>query len=186
MKRILFIILLISLSGSVFAQGVVYNDVKFNGDDLLISLSAVNVKTNDIVEAIKRGLEGHIEYTVQIVSDPLLPLMPKEVMRSVTVKRKVKFDFFNKAYVITRSNTAEFYYSDQLLIDELFSDVEIAVRKGYSLRKSNYRIRAKVSFSSVKLYFPLNLIFHYIVGIWDFDTGWVYGPKLAGVPYGHM
>ncbi len=26
---------------------------------------------------------------------------------------------------------------------------------------------------SVELYFPMNLIFKYLVGFWDFDTGWV-------------
>ncbi len=43
-----------------------------------------------LLKTLKRGLEGQVEYTVQIVEDPLLPLMPKEVIKSITVKEKSK------------------------------------------------------------------------------------------------
>ena len=102
------------------------------------------------------------------------------------IKKNLEFlglNFFKKAYIVSRSHVPTLYYSDESIIEELFNNQQIVIDNAYALRKSNYSIRIRVSFSSVKLYFPLNLIFNYIVGIWDFDTDWEYGPKLVGIPY---
>lgn len=183
MKQLIITILVLLYSGSVFAQDIIFGNVNFNSNNLNVFFSVTDVKTNDIVEALKRGLEGQVEYTVQIVEDPLLPLMPKEIIKTITVKRKVKFDFFNKSYIVSQAKVPTFFYSDESLIDELFFNRLIVIGDGFKYRKSNYLIRIRVSFTSVQLYFPLNIIFNYVVGIWDFDTGWQYGPKLVGIPY---
>ncbi len=183
MKKLIITILLLLHSSTVFAQDIIFGNVHFNANNLNVLFSVTDVKTNDIIEALKRGLEGQIEYTVQIVDDPLLPLMPREIIKSVTVKKKVKFDFFNKAYVVSQAKVPTFFYSDESLIDELFFNRLLIIEEGFKFRKSNYVIRVRVTFTSVKLYFPLNIIFNYVVGIWDFDTGWHYGPKLVGIPY---
>lgn len=183
MKKITITALLLLYSSIVFAQDIIFGNVNFNSNNLNVFFSIADVKTNDIIEALKRGLEGQVEYTVQIVEDPLLPLMPKEVIRSITIRKKVKFDFFNKSYIVSHAKVPTIIYSDESLLDELFINRLIVIEDGFRFRKSNYVIRVRVAFTSVKLYFPLNVIFNYIVGIWDFDTGWQYGPKLVGIPY---
>ncbi len=183
MKKLIITIVLLLNSITVLAQDITFGNVNFNSNNLNVLFSVTDVKTNDIVEALKRGLEGQVEYTVQIVEKSLLPLMPKTIIRSMTVKKKVKFDFFNKSYIVTQAKVPTFFYSDESLIDELFFDRLIVIQEGFKYRKSNYVIRVRVTFTSVKLYFPLNIIFNYVVGIWDFDTGWQYGPKLVGIPY---
>ena len=179
----IIIVIVLMCSHTLFAQNVVYNDVRFDSTKLIVTISITDVKTYDILEALKRGLEGRIEYVVEIVENPVLPLLPKNVIKTITVKKKVKFDFFKKAYIVSRSHVPTLYYSDESIIEELFNNQQIVIDNAYALRKSKYSIRIRVSFSSVKLYFPLNLIFNYIVGIWDFDTDWKYGPKLVGIPY---
>ncbi|MCX8123751.1 MAG: hypothetical protein N3F66_06260 [Spirochaetes bacterium] len=183
MRKLAITVLLLLYANVIFAQDIVFGNVNFNSNNLNVYFSITDVKTNDIIEALKRGLEGQVEYTIQVVEDPLLPLMPKDVVKTITIKKRVKFDFFNKSYIVSQAKVPTIIYSDESLIDELFLNRLIVVEDGYRFRKSNYVIRLRVTFTSVKLYFPLNIIFNYIVGIWDFDTGWQYGPKLIGIPY---
>ncbi|MFW5771294.1 MAG: hypothetical protein ACOCX9_07650, partial [Spirochaetota bacterium] len=42
-------------------------------------------------------------------------------------------------------------------------------------------VRSRVEFTSMKLYFPINYIFEYIIGLWDFNTGWQEGPSLRKI-----
>ena len=181
-KIILALTIIISYPYYIYAEGLVYKDTRFDGNNLLITLSVVNIKEKDIVEALKRGLEGQVTYTVEIVEDSTLPLFPKTIIKSLTVKRKIRFDFFSKAYIVTGSNIPSPYYSEDALLDDVFYSKKIIFENIYQYRKLNYSIRTRVTFTSVKLYFPLNFIFNYVIGIWDFDTGWIYGPKLTILP----
>lgn len=182
-KIILVLLIIISYHCVIYAEDIMYKDTRFNGNNLVLTLSIVKIKEKDIIEALKRGLEGQITYNVEIIEDSALPLFPKTIIKSVTVKRKIRFDFFSKAYIVTGSNPPSLYYSDDALLEDLFFSKKIIIENVYQYRKLNYSIRTRITFTSVKLYFPLNLIFNYVIGIWDFDTGWIYGPKITIVPY---
>ena len=71
------------------------------------------------------------------------------------------------------------FQSENAMLDYFFSlrDYEL---QGLGLNTSEaYVIRAKAELKSVELYFPMNVIFKYLVGFWDFDTGWVNGPPVG-------
>ncbi len=171
--------LAVFLPAGLYAADLNFGSVHMVGDGARVNLSVVSYQRHDILEAMKRGMEIRITYEIQIrrVSGGILA--GDKTVYSRTISRKVKFDFWGKAFQVMEGKKSTVFQSENAMLDYFFSLKEYDLQ-GLGLRgNESYVMRARAELKSVELYFPMNLIFKYIVGFWDFDTGWVNGPPVG-------
>lgn len=132
---------------------------------------------HDIIEAIKRGIETKLKVTIQILKENPFDFIYAKVEHTIEIYRSIKFDFWNRSYVFTEKGTKNTYHNERQMLNDFFSIHKVEIPRAKLAKGKYYRIRARAELSSIELYFPMNLIFKYIVGYWDFDTGWVNGPS---------
>jgi len=70
------------------------------------------------------------------------------------------------------------FQGENAMLDYIFSLRDYELRNIGLKPGEAYVMRARAELKSVELYFPMNVIFKYLVGFWDFDTGWVNGPPV--------
>ena len=163
----------------ILAANLSFGPVNMIGDGAQVNLSVVSYQRHDVIEAMKRGMEIRITYEIQIRRATGGILTGNKTVYSKTITRKVKFDFWGKAFQVMEGKKSTVFQSESAMLDYFFSlrDYEL---QGLGLNTSEaYVIRAKAELKSVELYFPMNVIFKYLVGFWDFDTGWVNGPPVG-------
>ncbi|MGV7928791.1 MAG: DUF4390 domain-containing protein [Spirochaetota bacterium] len=163
----------------VLAANLSFGPVHMIGDGAQVNLSVVSYQRHDVIEAMKRGMEIRIIYEIQIRRAAGGFLAGNKTVYSKTITRKVKFDFWGKAFQVMEGKKSIVFQSESAMLDYFFSlrDYDLP---GLALRGGeSYAMRAKAELKSVELYFPMNLIFKYLVGFWDFDTGWVNGPPVG-------
>ncbi len=131
------------------------------------------------MEAVKRGIEAKVIFQMQILEDRALNIIYKKVVYDKSFNRSLRFDFWSRSYVITERGKKSQYNSIAETMNSFFTVAKIEVPEHKIHRGSSYRIRARARLESVELYFPLNYIFKYVVGYWDFDTGWIGGPAIV-------
>ncbi len=172
----------------LFTSVVGAAEIKFNRLDaengkIFLSFSIVSYKKKDIIEALKRGIELKLLYDIEIVRKSSYMLFGNKVVIRKSIRRSVKYDYWNKAFVIREKGNRVLFHSENSLLDSIFTVKRFLIEKKPLLGKGgrNYSLRVNAQLKSVKLYFPMNFVFKYIIGIWDFKTGWVVGPPLNGV-----
>jgi hypothetical protein len=170
---------LLSIPGG--AAGVKYESISFNENDLVIQFSTTKFHRNDLAEAVKRGIEGKVIYSFEIVEDPALPLLKKKVLLRRRITRNVKYDFFKQAFVVYEGDIPHYLYNNDSFLSDLFYSHIFVLKDVKRYRDRDCYVRSRVEFTSMKLYFPINYIFEYIIGLWDFNTGWQDGPSLQSI-----
>lgn len=178
---------------SVFVISVLYTsivdaaEIKFDrlnkeNGKIFLSFSITSYKRRDVIEALKRGIELRVQYDIEIVRKPSFILFGNTVVVRKSIRRSVKYDYWNKAFVIREKGNKVLFHSENSLLDSIFTVKGFLIEKKPLLgRGRNFTLRVKAQLKSVKLYFPMNFVFKYIIGIWDFETGWVVGPPLINV-----
>lgn len=148
-------------------------------DRRFLELSVHSYQGPDILEAVKRGIEAKVTITVEIVREGALDFVFSRAVRSATIKRSLRYDYWNRAYVIAESGKKTQFHGEGAMFQHLFRVARYDLPGGEPGAGNAFRVRARAELKSVELYFPMNYIFKYIVGYWDFDTGWVNGPRVA-------
>ncbi|HPA72385.1 MAG TPA: DUF4390 domain-containing protein [Spirochaetota bacterium] len=156
-----------------------FGQIITEGDRRFLELSVHFYQGTDILEAVKRGIEAKVTITVQIVREGALDFVFSSVASSATIKRSLRYDYWNRAYVIAESGKKTQFHGESAMFQHLFRVARYDLPGGEPGAGNAYRVRARAELKSVELYFPMNYIFRYIVGYWDFDTGWVNGPRVA-------
>lgn len=172
-------VLALLIPSSLCAASLSFGQVRMFGDGIHVNLAVGSYQRHDIIEAMKRGMEVKLVYEIQIRHASRGFLAGNKTVHSRTIARKVKFDFWGKAFQVMEGKRSVVFQSENAMLDYFFSlrDYEI---QGVRLDKNeDYTIRARAELKSVELYFPMNVIFKYLVGFWDFDTGWVNGPPVG-------
>ena len=172
-------VLAVFIPSCLYAASLSFGTVRMFGDGMQVNLAVGSYQRHDIIEAMKRGMEVKLVYEIQIRRASGGLLTGNRTVYSRTITRKVKFDFWGKAFQVMDGKRSVVFQSENAMLDYFFSlrDYELP---GLALRGGeSYAMRAKVELKSVELYFPMNLIFKYLVGFWDFDTGWVNGPPVG-------
>lgn len=180
-KTALFVIffILVTVPG-VRAADIVFSRLRISNDSIILNFSIQNYQRKDIVEAIKRGIEVRVLYHIEVIKKTALGLFEDRII-SRTMHRSVKYDFWKRAYLVkSRSKTVQFH-GEQAMLDALFVAQNINLGGVGQLARKDHVLRVKAEVSSIQLYFPMNYIFKYIIGIWDFNTGWKSGPPLQGL-----
>ncbi len=185
--RVLPLVILSLLAADVFAGPELYGaDLKIGpvvkqSDRIFLSFRIVAYPKNDIVEAIRRGIVVKISYEVEVIKGSLIDFFVKDTVVRRRIKRSVKYDYWNKAFLIEEGRKKTICHNEEAMFRAFFEvqDMEMilpAISEG-----DRYYLRYRAVLKSVDMYFPMNYIFKYIVGIWDFDTGWIKGPSLDEV-----
>ena len=152
-------------------------EIIIENDRRFLELSVHSYQGPEIIEAVKRGIEARVTFKIQVVREGILDLIYTRVLHSSTLKRSLRYDYWNRSYVITEDGKKTQYHNEKAMFAHLFRVSRLKV-PGEPPGDGEYRIRARAELKSVELYFPMNYIFKYIAGHWDFDTGWVKGPAL--------
>lgn len=173
---------LLLFQGNLSAAELLLGDLISENDRRFLELTVTGYQEADILEAIKRGIEAKITFTLQIVKEGPMDFVYTRSVRTVLINRSVKFDFWNRSFVLSEKGTKATFHNERAMLNAFFTVHRWEIpSKGLSTGQ-RYRIRARAELTSVELYFPMNLIFKYIVGYWDFDTGWIGGPSFIVQP----
>jgi hypothetical protein len=167
------------LTALAHAADITFYRLSIKESDVFASFSVVSYKRKDIIEAIKRGLEGKVYYTIEVVEGSSFSLLGSRTVLRVNIKRSVKYDYWNKAFLVREVQKDTLCYSENALFDLLFSVKNVRLGKVSRLMNKNYKLQVRAELKSLHLYFPMNYVFKYVIGIWDFDTGWEIGPPLT-------
>jgi hypothetical protein len=151
------------------------------GDRRYLELAVTSYQGADILEAVRRGIEAKVSITMQLVKESALDYIYSRVVYSKTVRRSLRWDYWNRSFVITEAGKKTQYHNENAMFAHLFRVSQSEIPGRALAPGGSYLVRARAELKSVELYFPMNYIFKYIVGYWDFDTGWVYGPGVSPV-----
>ncbi|MCX7677649.1 MAG: DUF4390 domain-containing protein [Spirochaetes bacterium] len=167
----------ISITSRAFATQLRMSNIFVENERRFIDIAIIKYAESDIIEAIKRGIETKLTITIQIIKVNPFDFIYSKTVHSIEIHRSMKFDFWNRSYIISEKGTKSTYHNERQLLNDFFSVFKFEIPSAKLLKGKPYRVRARAELSSIELYFPMNLIFKYIVGYWDFDTGWVNGPS---------
>lgn len=173
-RKILVAILALALSAAnALAGEIQFESLKVFEDKYRVSFSVTSYQRREIIDAIKRGMEVRIIYDLQIFRAPGMFFLGNRVVYDRTILRSVKFDFWSKSYQVKEGQKKTAFQSENSMLDYFFSvrDYELGGAAATAIGGS-YSLRVRAELKTVDLYFPMNLIFKYLVGFWDFNTGW--------------
>jgi hypothetical protein len=178
-NKILIIMLIITVYASpIYPADIQIGQIKDENGKLMINFSIASFQRNDIIEAIKRGITVKITYNIEIVRTSTFDMFFTDVIIEKKIKRSVKYDYWNRCFLVNEGNKKILYHSEEAMLNYIFNVNNFEIADSMAMKGKDYYIRFKAVLKSIELYFPMNYIFRYIVGIWDFDTGWVNGPKI--------
>lgn len=163
----------------LMAAELVMGDLISENDRRFLELTVTRYQEADILEAVKRGIEAKISFTLQIVKQSPMDFLYTKAVRTMRIHRSVKFDFWNRSFVLSERGVKATFHNERAMLNAFFTVHRWEIPSKGLEKGQHYRIRARAELSSVELYFPMNLIFKYIVGYWDFNTGWVGGPSFT-------
>ena len=178
-KTVLFLLMILIAPSGLFAAGLTIGNITQENGKRYLRLSAHSYQGTEIMEAVKRGIEAKVFFQMQIIENRALNIIYNKVVYDKTYNRSLRFDFWSRSYVVSERGKKSQYNSITETLNNFFTLEKIEIPDHKIHRGSSYRIRARARLVSVELYFPLNYIFQYVVGYWDFDTGWIGGGAIA-------
>jgi len=172
--------LIAALCSPAFSASLQIETLRFEEGSLLASLFVRDYERTDIIEAVRRGIRVNLTYTIEIVEKSALGFLYANTVMKKTIHRSARFDFWNRSYTVREGTTAERNTnSESEMLDMLFTLRDQRIEGALRFRSERFYARFKAEMKSVELYFPMNYIFRYFVGFWDFNTGWVRSPALG-------
>lgn len=175
---ILAALLLLFPARFVSAAEIEYGRAFVDNGRIFINFAVKSYQRNDIIEAIKRGIEVKITYEIEILKENPLDLLIKNIVLSKKVKRSVKYDYWNRAFIIREGKKSQLCNSEDSLLESFFALQDYDLVEASFIKGREYQLRARVTLHSVELFFPINFIFKFVGGLWDFETSWKEGPHL--------
>ncbi len=171
--------LVTALCSPAFSASLQIETLRFEEGSLLASLSVRNYERTDIIEAVRRGIRVNLTYTIEIVEKSALGFLYANTVMKKTIHRSARFDFWNRSYTVREGSAERNTNSESEMLDMLFTLRNQRLDGALRFRSERFYARFKADMKSVELYFPMNYIFRYFVGFWDFNTGWVRSPALG-------
>lgn len=171
--------LIAALCSPAFSASLQIETLRFEEGSLFANLSVRNYARTDIVEAVRRGIRVNLTYTIEIVEKSALGFLYANTVMKKNIHRSARFDFWNRSYTVRDGAIERNTNSESEMIDMLFTVRDQRIDGALRFRSERFYARFKAEMKSVELYFPMNYIFRYFVGFWDFNTGWVSSPALG-------
>jgi hypothetical protein len=184
MKTRLAILLILTAMALQATEAGASVDIQFGSVDMqegkvLVNFAVNGYQRNEIVEAIRRGMEVKLMLYVRVIRAPAVILRSGSILYDRSIIRMVKYDFWNKGFVVSEGLKKNVFQSDNAMLEYFFTVKDRELENFSAARGMKYSLRVKAELHSVDLYFPMNIIFRYLVGFWDFNTGWERGPDIA-------
>ncbi len=168
-----------SLPRPLSAADLQLESASYEGQNLMVNFSVTGYQRSDILEAIRRGIKVKIDYSIEIVEKSPMSFLYKNTVARKSIRRTVRYDFWSHSFILREGVREYATNNEHEMLRSLFQVKNAEIANAALYRNENHYVRMKAELTSIKLYFPMNYIFKYIVGIWDFDTGWVNGPQLG-------
>lgn len=162
----------------LFSADITINRLRFDDGSLHVDFFISNYQKKEIVDAIRRGIEVNVKYRIEIVKKSRLGFLFRDVEQHNSLRRSVKYDFWNKSFIVNNGSKSLSCYNEDTMLSNLFIVENAELKKAERFKSDDHYIRIRAVLKSIELYFPMNYIFKYFVGFWDFDTGWKQGPTL--------
>lgn len=93
-------------------------------------------------------------------------------VETIKVSKDISYNPFHKYYQIKTRNKEYIINSLKKLKSELRNYNKLYVKKEFDSKKK-YAIRVRAEMNSIKLFFPLNIIYN-LLSIWNFKTDWYF------------
>lgn len=162
----------------LLSADITINRLRFDAGTLRLDFFISNYQKKEIVDAVRRGIEINVKYRIEIVKKSKLGFLYSDVALHNTLQRSAKYDFWNKSFIVRSDSKSLSCYNEDTMLSNLFIVENSELKNAERFKSDEYYIRIRAILNSIQLYFPMNYIFKYFVGFWDFDTGWKPGPPL--------
>ena len=177
-QRSIFIIsfmMLSMMSGIANAQEARLKNITISSTDksLLVSMEVEGAFTQDVMEAILKGVPADFSFLVQL--DRSRRWWSNEELADIEATHTIRYDNLKKEFSVYRSWIDQKPILTQSLAEAqaLMTQIEgLAIIDIDQMQKNQqYELRAKAELSQMTLPFYLHYVF-YFVSLWDFETDW--------------
>lgn len=166
-------ILLLSMHGSAMAKDATLTNIIVTNtrDDLLVYLSVKGAFTQEMEDAVKRGVPASFSFFVSLYRARSM-WFDKE-LADLTVTHTIKYNSLKKEYSVSRSwdgnspVVVQSFDAAKKLMTEIDSLKVIPL--GLLEKGKRYQIQAKAKLSRVTLPYYLHYVLFFL-SLWDFET----------------
>jgi len=172
---ILFFMMLFMMSSIANAQEARLKNITISSTDksLLVSMEVEGAFTQDVMEAILKGVPADFSFLVQL--DRSRRWWSNEELADIEATHTIRYDNLKKEFSVFRSWIDQKPILTQSLAEAqaLMTQIEgLAIIDIDQMQKNQqYELRAKAELSQMTLPFYLHYVF-YFVSLWDFETDW--------------
>jgi hypothetical protein len=172
---IVFFMMLSMMYGIANAQDARLKNITISSTDkkLLVSLEVEGAFTQDVMEAILKGVPADFSFLVKL--DRSRRWWTNEELADIEVTHTIRYDNLKKEFSVYRSWIDQKPILTQSLAEAqaLMTQIEgLAIIDIDQMQKNQqYELRAKAELSQMTLPFYLHYVF-YFVSLWDFETDW--------------
>lgn len=163
---------------NAYSAEINYINVKHNANRIVVSLNIRSYDDKAIIDAIRRGLDVNVIYNIELIGERKNLFNQKPVIQQWIIHRKVNYDFWKKSYRFVENETVTYYQNDEAVLNALFSLKEYNLPVAM-INQPGVSIRCRAELKSIEMLFPINILFKYVMKLWDFKTPWYDYPLLA-------
>ena len=147
--------------------------ISSSANQLLVSLEVEGAFTQDVMEAILKGVPADFAFLVKL--ERTRGWWVDEELADLKVTHTIKYDNLKKEFSVFRSWIDKKPITTQSLAEAQALMTRIDGLKIIDIhqmrRNEQYELRAKAELSKMTLPFYLHYVF-YFVSLWDFETDW--------------
>jgi len=166
-------ILLVSVGANAQEARIKNITISSTEDKLLVSLEVEGAFTQDVMEAILRGVPADFSFLIKL--DRSRSWWTDEELADLEVTHTIKYDNLKKEFSVFRSWIDKKPIVTQSLAEaqSLMTRIEgLEIIDIHRMQKNEqYELRVKAELSKMTLPFYLHYVF-YFVSLWDFETDW--------------
>jgi len=170
-----FLLIVSAMPGTANAQEARLKNITISSahDKLLVSLEVEGAFTQDVMEAILRGVPADFSFFIKL--DRSRNWWFDEELADLEVTHTIKYDNLKKEFSVFRS-----WIDKKPIITQSLAEAQALMTRIDGLpiidlsrmqKNEQYELRAKAQLSQMTLPFYLHYVF-YFVSLWDFETDW--------------
>ena len=175
LARVAFLLVIITMPAAVAAQEARLKNITISSadDQLLVSLEVEGAFTQDVMEAILKGVPADFSFYIKLYRSRSW-WFDKE-LADLEVTHTIKYDNLKKEFAVYRS-----WIDKKPIITSSLAEAQALMTHinglpiidlNHMQKNEQYELRAKAQLSQMTLPFYLHYVF-YFVSLWDFETDW--------------
>ena len=175
LARCTFLLVIIAIPTAASAQEARLKNITISSadDKLLVSLEVEGAFTQDVMEAILKGVPADFSFFIKLYRSRTWWF--DEELADLEVTHTIKYDNLKKEFSVYRS-----WIDKKPIITSSIAEAQALMTHINGLpiidlsrmqKNEQYELRAKAQLSKMTLPFYLHYVF-YFVSLWDFETDW--------------